>query len=308
VASSRGRHLVNLLREPAVTASFVASFGARRFLARGRRAPGFFVYNKDNLYRLQYHGEHLPQPESKVSLSAQRDRFGVPLLDIDLRFSRADIDGIVRAHELWDAYLRRLGVGELVYGEGDLADAVAQRCGGGFHQIGTTRMAEDSRHGVVDGALRVHGVSNVFVASSSTFPTSGQANSTFMIVAFALRLVDHLAATFAGTERGGPRGERSAPRSSVGEVELLSVSAIEAGLVGLDWELAGGELVKVLRRRDFGEALEYVNLVGAAAEAAGHHPDIDIRWNTVTLRLSTHSLGGITDADLALAKTIDTLG
>jgi len=50
-----------------------------------------------------------------------------------------------------------------------------------------------------------------------------------------------------------------------------------------------------------------VNRVGELAERANHHPDIDIRWNTVTLRLSTHSAGGITEADLGLARQIDSL-
>ena len=66
--------------------------------------------------------------------------------------------------------------------------------------------------------------------------------------------------------------------------------------------------MKVVRRHDFAEALGYLNQVGALAEAAGHHPDCELRWNTVTLRLRTHSLGGITDADLALAARIDELG
>ena len=64
--------------------------------------------------------------------------------------------------------------------------------GGGFHQAGTTRMSAPA-DGVVDQNLAVHGVPNVYVASSSTFVTSGQANSTFMIVAFAVRLADRLA-------------------------------------------------------------------------------------------------------------------
>jgi 4a-hydroxytetrahydrobiopterin dehydratase len=58
---------------------------------------------------------------------------------------------------------------------------------------------------------------------------------------------------------------------------------------------------------DFAGALAFVNLVGEIAERANHHPDIEIRWNTVTLRLSTHSAGGITSADLELAKQIDAL-
>jgi choline dehydrogenase-like flavoprotein len=83
-------------------------------------------------------------------------------------------------------------VGHMEYLHKDLHQAVEQRLGGGFHQAGTTRMSASSSNGVVDQNLAVHGVPNVYVASSSVFVTSGQANSTFMIVAFALRLSDHL--------------------------------------------------------------------------------------------------------------------
>jgi 4a-hydroxytetrahydrobiopterin dehydratase len=71
------------------------------------------------------------------------------------------------------------------------------------------------------------------------------------------------------------------------------------------WIHRGNELIRVVRRDDFAAALEFVNLIGAIADRVGHHPDIDIRWNTVTLRLSTHSMGGVTDADLALVREID---
>lgn len=76
---------------------------------------------------------------------------------------------------------------------------------------------------------------------------------------------------------------------------------------GVAWQRAGDELVKERRGRDFADSLAFVNAVGALAEQANHHPDIDIRWNTVTLRLQTHSAGGITEADLALARSIDEL-
>jgi choline dehydrogenase-like flavoprotein len=60
------------------------------------------------------------------------------------------------------------------------------------HHMGTTRMHRDPRRGVLDEHARVHGVANLFVAGSSTFPTSGFANPTLTIVALALRLADHL--------------------------------------------------------------------------------------------------------------------
>jgi 4a-hydroxytetrahydrobiopterin dehydratase len=90
-------------------------------------------------------------------------------------------------------------------------------------------------------------------------------------------------------------------------MDLIDPDALAAALEPLGWDLDDGQLRKVVRRRDFADALAYVNAVGAVAEAADHHPDIDLRWDTVTLHLMTHSRGGITDADLALAAKIDAL-
>lgn len=90
-------------------------------------------------------------------------------------------------------------------------------------------------------------------------------------------------------------------------MELLDQGAISAVLTGGAWLHQGDELVRVVRRDDFDGALEFVNAVGAIASRIGHHPDVDIRWNVVTLRLSTHSLGGVTDADLALARELDVI-
>jgi 4a-hydroxytetrahydrobiopterin dehydratase len=92
--------------------------------------------------------------------------------------------------------------------------------------------------------------------------------------------------------------------------EVLSGDAVDRALAarGTAWARDGAELVLVVRRSGFAGALAYVNAVGELAEAANHHPDIDIRWDTVTLRLSTHSAGGLTDKDLALAEQIDALG
>jgi choline dehydrogenase-like flavoprotein len=190
--SSRRAHVMNVVRNPVETAKFVSDFGVKRVVARGRKAPGFFVYSPTNRYPFQYHGEHLPSWDSKVTLSRSVDALGMRQLDVDIRFSDADFDGVVRAHEHWDAHLRKVGVGRLRFRQDDPRAEVRARSGGGFHQVGTTRMASSPVDGVVDPDLRVHGVHNVFVASSSTFVTSGQANSTFMVVALAVRLVDHL--------------------------------------------------------------------------------------------------------------------
>lgn len=75
------------------------------------------------------------------------------------------------------------------------------------------------------------------------------------------------------------------------------------------WNTEDGTLHRDFRFADFAAALAFVNEVGALAEAAAHHPDIDIRWNLVTLRLSTHSEGNVvTDRDHDLAARIDRIG
>jgi 4a-hydroxytetrahydrobiopterin dehydratase len=90
--------------------------------------------------------------------------------------------------------------------------------------------------------------------------------------------------------------------------ELLTDTEVTARLQDLpDWKRAEGNepaITATYKLADFAQALAFVNAVGAEAEAMDHHPDIDIRWNTVTLVLSTHSAGGLTAKDFTLAKTI----
>jgi 4a-hydroxytetrahydrobiopterin dehydratase len=73
------------------------------------------------------------------------------------------------------------------------------------------------------------------------------------------------------------------------------------------WGIEAGELVKTFSFKDFREALAFVNRVGEAAESAGHHPDIDIRYNRVRLSLVTHDAGGLTEKDFNLASGVNTL-
>jgi len=90
--------------------------------------------------------------------------------------------------------------------------------------------------------------------------------------------------------------------------QRLSEEAIGAELRDVAWEREGDEIVKKVVRRDFKEAMVFVNRVADLAEARAHHPDISISWNTVGLRLSTHSSGGLTALDFELARAVDALG
>jgi 4a-hydroxytetrahydrobiopterin dehydratase len=102
---------------------------------------------------------------------------------------------------------------------------------------------------------------------------------------------------------------RGALKREAGTVpERLSDDEVAAGLAGLAWERDGDELVKVVTRKDFGEAMQFVNAVALIAEGANHHPDIAISWNKVTLRVTTHDVGGLSQLDLDLAAAVDGLG
>ncbi|MBV9855309.1 MAG: 4a-hydroxytetrahydrobiopterin dehydratase [Streptosporangiaceae bacterium] len=92
-------------------------------------------------------------------------------------------------------------------------------------------------------------------------------------------------------------------------MELLTSERVTAELAATPgWELADGAITRTVSRADFRDALLYAGAVGYVAEQANHHPDILIQWNKVTLTLVTHSAGGLTDADFALARRITDLG
>jgi 4a-hydroxytetrahydrobiopterin dehydratase len=86
----------------------------------------------------------------------------------------------------------------------------------------------------------------------------------------------------------------------------LSEAEVEARLGAIsDWARQGDEIRKTFQLASFPAAIAFVTQVGFLAEAAGHHPDIDIRWRNVTLALTTHDAGGLTQNDFDLAAQID---
>ncbi len=88
----------------------------------------------------------------------------------------------------------------------------------------------------------------------------------------------------------------------------LSEQDVTNALRGLSgWQRAGDEIRKTFQFGNFVEAIAFVNRVADAAEAANHHPDIDIRYNKVAIALTTHDEGGISDKDVALAQRLEGL-
>jgi len=88
----------------------------------------------------------------------------------------------------------------------------------------------------------------------------------------------------------------------------LSPDAAQSRLAQLPgWQIESGELVRTFEFKDFAAALRFVNRVGELAEKAGHHPDIDIRYNRVRLALVSHDAGGLTGKDFDLATQVQNL-
>lgn len=87
---------------------------------------------------------------------------------------------------------------------------------------------------------------------------------------------------------------------------VLSAEAVQERLKSLSgWRLAGGEIVREITFKDFVAAMAFVNRVAEKAEIAGHHPDIDIRYNVVRIALVSHDAGGLTQKDFGLATVIE---
>jgi 4a-hydroxytetrahydrobiopterin dehydratase len=88
----------------------------------------------------------------------------------------------------------------------------------------------------------------------------------------------------------------------------LTAAQLKSALVAVpDWKKTGATIARTFAFKDFPAAIRFVHAVAKLAEKAGHHPDIDIRWNKVALTLTTHSEGGLTKKDFKLARQIDQL-
>lgn len=190
----RWPHVRNLIRDLPHAAVHAPWLLWKRYGARIRH-PGFYVRNRARRYGLSYHAEHFPNALSRVTLSSDRDAFDMPRLNVDIRFSDADFQSVVNAHDLLSDWLRRNRIGSVAYrGEpANAFDMIRRQTRHGTHQIGTARMGRSGAEGVVDGNLQAFDSPNLYVASSAAFPTSSQANPTLTIVALAVRLGHHLA-------------------------------------------------------------------------------------------------------------------
>ncbi|HKQ10409.1 MAG TPA: GMC family oxidoreductase [Rhizomicrobium sp.] len=133
--------------------------------------------------------ELLPDPDRRLTLTGEKDALGLPRLKLSMRMAEADFT-------LYHDTLRELGRQLLSSGAGMLKinrrESWSENMDWGNHHLGTTRMHDDPKQGVVDADARVHGVGNLYVAGSSVFPTYSASNPTLNLIALTLRLADRL--------------------------------------------------------------------------------------------------------------------
>lgn len=158
------------------------------YLSKGGWAP---LKNKSELFtmfELFSLVEQAPDPSNYITLGNQLDPNGQPKVEIHWKFSSLDKDNVVRSREVMRNEFTKSGLGTLQFTQ-ELFTSPSS-----VHPIGSTRMSDDPKYGVVDANLKVHSMNNLYLASSSVFPTGGYANPTLTVVALACRLADHIKA------------------------------------------------------------------------------------------------------------------
>ncbi|MGZ3753199.1 MAG: GMC oxidoreductase, partial [Mucilaginibacter sp.] len=139
--------------------------------------------------------EQAPNPNSRITLDTDIDALGVPRSILHWELTALEKRSIRTIYELIGQQLGVISKGRIrlmEYLQSETDNTWPEFTGGGWHHMGTTRMSNDSKQGVVDANCKVHGISNLFMAGSSCYVTAGAPNPTLTLVALTLRLSDHL--------------------------------------------------------------------------------------------------------------------
>jgi choline dehydrogenase-like flavoprotein len=181
-------HIVNIIKGFPKSIFVPAITFYKRYLLE-RKLPGVFLYSPKNTYALHFHSEQIPVASNNMEIDADGET-----LVINYSLTDNDVNSVIKLHDELDKFLQSKGCGELEYWfrREELPEAIRAMSRDGIHQSGTTRISATSEQGVVDANLKVWGTKNIYVVSSSVFPTSSQANPTFLLGAFAARLANHL--------------------------------------------------------------------------------------------------------------------
>jgi choline dehydrogenase-like flavoprotein len=151
--------------------------------------------NTARVFELFTRMEQAPNPDSRVTLDSEKDSLGVPRATLHWDLTEQDKYSLRKLYEIFGEEVGKADIGrvkmyDFLWQAND--SDMLKSLGGGWHHMGTTKMHEDPKMGVVDANCTVHGINNLHVAGSSCCATAGAANPTLNLVALSLRLSDHL--------------------------------------------------------------------------------------------------------------------
>jgi len=203
------RHVGNVAASPLTIATFGIDWVRRRNLA-SRKIPFVMIPSREGAYPLDFNFEQAPNPDSRVTLAATRDAFGMPRVHVDWRIGRTDLDSMQRTLALVQRVFAETGTARFDYDATTIEAELAASPPVGGHHIGTARMATNPREGVVDPDGRVFGTPGLYLAGSAPFPSSSFANPTLTIAMMALRLAAHLRQSLDRSEPSRRAAEEAA--------------------------------------------------------------------------------------------------
>ncbi|HEY9819032.1 MAG TPA: GMC family oxidoreductase, partial [Candidatus Obscuribacterales bacterium] len=160
-------------------------------LARGGWSKDSTAHQWFHSFDVLFVLEQEPDFSNRIILSSEHDQLGRLKAELHWQMSDRMLQSVVRSQDLLARAIAQVGLGTLHLLR-DLDNLPVFESMGSHHHMGTTRMHPNPRQGVVDENCRVHGIDNLYIASSAVFPTGGYANPTLTIVALALRLADQI--------------------------------------------------------------------------------------------------------------------
>lgn len=158
----------------------------RYLLSKWRGLP-----KESPVFNLDHRIEQAPNPDSRITLSPERDALGCRKAILNWAFTDLDFKTYAVGQSILIKELNRLNLGTVI-APPLMPEAIRSLVKGNNHHIGTTRMSARPEDGVVDANLKVHGVDNLYVSGSAVYPTGGHTVPTMIIMSFAIRMAEHL--------------------------------------------------------------------------------------------------------------------
>jgi len=151
--------------------------------------------NIERAFQLNTRIEQAPNRNSRITIGSEKDELGVPRANLHWELTALDKQSVRKLYHILGQQVGIAGIGriklmEFLRDEND--DTFPESTNGGWHHMGTTRMSDDPKKGVVNANCQVHGISNLFIAGAACYATSGAPNPTLSLTALTLRLSNYL--------------------------------------------------------------------------------------------------------------------